>query len=370
MKFNLFSWFGNDSAVDSLPDLFPFPTTDTVFIKNDIVSTYQKILNDTLERTHGLPEKYNHALYDNCLVNEAQMGLISLLANAMFDKKDLFLVYKSDVLRLATPEEKKQIELDYKQSAKSSVGVFISFKNYDRTDMLRIYSALEYYSTAGLHKSVNLSKAVQIKIEGLRSSVALADKQVAVDQMKALADNLTKGRAIGIDAKDSVQTAQVDTAPVEKAISFTDSKRASILGLPVAYVSGELTGGIGSTGEADMRQIERGLKQYFVTIVRPVLKALFGVDVTFKSQDFRSLSSALEALRTFDMVSDSFLPNEMKIKIVAQLFDLDEEELTKAIEAEAKDNAKNAPTTTPPSNSQGTQTATTQDAQGAGGVSA
>ena len=119
-----------------------------------------------------------------------------------------------------------------------------------------------------------------------------------------------------------------------------------------------------------MRQIERGLKQYFVTIVRPALKALFGVDVTFKSQDFRSLSSALEALRTFDMVSDSFLPNEMKIKIVAQLFDLDEEELTKAIEAEAKDNAKNAPTTTPPSNSQGTQTATTQDAQGAGGVSA
>src|SRR5690606_8182713 len=123
-------------------------------------------------------------LWDNYIQSEANLGLVSLLAEAMTSKADLYLVYKPSVkvLRKATPEEEQEIRRDYEKSAKSSVGVFLSFKNYRRTDMLNIYSHFEYCVLASLNKTLNLSKAIQLKMSDLRASVSLMDSNVAKEQ--------------------------------------------------------------------------------------------------------------------------------------------------------------------------------------------
>jgi hypothetical protein len=151
---------------------------------------------------------------------------------------------------------------------------------------------------------------------------------------------MRNGNDVMLDAKDSVATATPDTSPTEKAIGFLDAKKAFILGLPLSYTVGEQTGGIGSTGEADMRAVERGLRQYFVSIIQPVFKAVFGVETEFKSQDFRQMTTALEVLKIFDLVSDENISSETKKNIVARVFDLDPDKEKKALEAEAKDREK------------------------------
>jgi hypothetical protein len=93
--------------------------------------------------------------------------------------------------------------------------------------------------------------------------------------------------------------------------------------MPLSYVDGEQTPGIGSTGEADTRAVERGLKQYYITIIKPTLEALFGIKTTFKSNDFRMIASGLEALKTFELVQDNTLMSQENMKlIVSKLFDL------------------------------------------------
>lgn len=344
------SFFSNTQIQENeIPNIFPLSLLNADFIKYDIFSTYSKILTDTLDRTNGIPKEKMPLFWDNCVQNETPEGLITLLAKAMTDKNDLFLVYKKSVgvLRLATPEEQKQIEADYKSAGKSSTGVFISFKKYQRTTMLEIYSGLEYCILNSLHKSLNISKSIQLKLKSLRASVSLNDVEIAKNQAKSIAKALSKGNDIMLDKEDEVTTATVDTSATEKAIGFLDAKKSFILGLPVAYISGLQTGGIGSTGEADMRAIERGLKQYFLSILQPTIKALFGLDVEFKTQDFRQVTSALEALKTFDLVSDESLSKESKQEIIARMFDLDPNEEKKAIQAEAN--------TTPPQNTPPTQ---------------
>ena len=84
------------------------------------------------------------------------------------------------------------------------------------------------------------------------------------------------------DKEDEITNATPDISTDEKAILFLDAKRAYILSLPWLYVTGEQTG-IGASGENDMRAVERGLKQYFVSIIQPVVKALWGVETEFKS---------------------------------------------------------------------------------------
>lgn len=326
-----------------ISEIYPFPLTLEEFKKADMLATYTKILTDTVERTHGLSEEYEPALWDNCVQSEATIGLVTLLATAMVNKSDLFIVYtpSTGVLREATYNEKEKIRNDYLKSGESQNGVYISFKNYRRTDMLHIYSGLEYCTLASLYKTVNVSKAVQIKINELRATTALTDAAVAVEQARSIAKALSDGKDILLDVKDDVTTAQPNIEPTEKAITFSDAKRAYILGLPISYISGLQTPGIGSTGEADMRAVERGLKQYFVSIIQPVLKAVFGDETEFKSQDFRQIESALEALKTFDLVSDENLSQQSKREILARMFDIDPDKELKAIQKEEKQREEN-----------------------------
>lgn len=337
-----FLWGGSSSTGDNeIPSIYPLAVAQNVFITSDVQFTFRKILVDVFERTYGLDSEYNRFLWDNCLQNESNKGLVTLLSEAMAKRSDLFLVFKRDVLREADHSEREEIRKDYKERAESKVGVFISFKNYRQSEMVEIYSGFEYCVWMALNKSLNLAKAIQLKMSDLRASVSLSDSEVAKSQARSIATALGKGNDVLLDAKDLIDSAKVDVEPTEKAIAFLTGKKAFVLGFPVSYFEGELTTGIGTTGEADTKAVERGLKPYFVSIVQPTVEALFGKKVSFKTQDFRQLSSGLEALRTFELTSDEMLSREAKTDLIGRIFELDPKEEAKALKAEAKDREEN-----------------------------
>lgn len=358
---------GKNTEVDScgVPAAFVFGLIESDFIKADLELTYSKILTDTFERVHGLPDEVMPVLWNSCVQSEASKGLVSLLACAMCDARDLFLVYSPSlkVIREATSAEAAAIRADYEKQAKSDKGVFVSFKKFHITPMLKIYSALEHACLASLHKSTNLSKAIQYKVKNMRASVSLADSAPAIDQAKALAKALGNGQDIMTDVEDSIETASPNIEPTKNAIAFLQAKRAYILNAPLAYVTGEQAMGIGTTGEADMRAIERCLKGFFNTIVRPLCLAIFNVAVEFRSEDFRDVQSGLEVLKTFDLVTDDYMSRETKQETVARFFDLDVEAERKRIEAEAKATPKPTPPVAP-APAQATATPPVAPAQG------
>lgn len=318
--------------------IFPLAINKDSFIQIDIEATYRKILTDTLERTHGIKKKDVTILWDNCVQSNSKSGkgLVSLLAEAMYKKSDLFLIYKSGVLREADNKEQEQIKKDYEAKTDSKTGVYISFKNYDRTDMLKLYAAFEYCTISSLNKTLNMGSSIQVKLHELRSSVSLGDSDVAKAQAKSIAQGITEGKAVYMDALDQIVIPEVDSEPAQNSIDFLNAKRAFYLDLPLSYISGTQTPGIGSTGEGDMRAVERGLKIYFFSIVKPVIKALLSVDTKFKTQDFRQASSASEVLRTFDLTSEKIMSLETKRDIIQRMFDIDSEEEEKFLEDDAQ----------------------------------
>ena len=327
---SLATYFGfavTPSTNEELPAIFPIEMTSDHFIETDVINIYSKILTDTAERTHGLAQKNQHLLWDNCLKSEAGDGLITMLARAMYDKADLFLVFESgvNVIRKATTDEQAQIKADYLKEAKSKTGVYISFKNYSRSDMVKLYSSLEFCTIQALNKTINLSAAIQIKIDGLRGNINLGDSANAASQALAIAKGLGNGKDVYIDAKDSIETSRPDLESTKTSIQFLNQKRSFYLGMPESYINGEQTGGIGSSGENDTKAIERGLKNYYYSILKPALEALFGGTYSYKSQDFRQIQGSLEVLKTFDITSDELISQENKLAIVNKLFDLPED---------------------------------------------
>lgn len=341
----LIKFASSKTSEHGLGEIYKLNIACDAFVKTDVIATYTKILTDTLKRTHGLKENQYALLWDNCLQSDSNQGLVTLLANAMYMKSDLFLVYNPSVniLRIATSDEQRKIREDYERLSESPTGIFLSFKNYRRTDMLRLYSSLEHCILNSFNKTVNVAKAVQIKIHELRKSVALSDAEIAISQAKSISEALRNGHDIFCDKNDEITSASPDVTPTEKALTFLDSKRSFYLDLPISYISGLQTPGIGSTGEQDMRAVESGLEaQYFFPIVKPVCLALFGAKVEFKSKDFRQMGSALEALRTFDLDSGEHLSKESKRRILARMFDVDIDEEEKRLKAEEKERESEA----------------------------
>ena len=323
---NFLSFFKGASSSQELPDIYPFPTLLAEFVKGDVETLYARILTDAIERTQGIPEKRQPLLWDNCLASDKQEGLVTMLARAMATKDELFLVYNKalDVIVQADAKEKEQIKSDYKLKGESPIGVFITFKKYTRTDFIKIYASMEYCAAGSLWKSMNISRAVQFKFNDLRASTGLNDKAEVLAQGKLLAEALRDGKDIMLDGKDVIDTAKPDLTAAEKSETFINRKLSKYTGLPASYLTGEMDATMGDSGNKDAKAVERGLKIYFFSIVRPVLEGLFGGKLTFETEDYASITSSNETLKTFDITSHELISLENKTKIINRLYGLDE----------------------------------------------
>lgn len=319
---------GPQSEPDSLIDIFPIPISSSQFVTIDVQNIYSRILIDVMERTQGIPEEAKNLLWDNCLGSEKQDGLITMVAKAMSLKKELFLVYFPDLklIRMATPVEEADIKADYKDRGESNIGVYISFKNYIQSDMVRFYSNLEYCAIGGLWKQANISKAVLLKMSDLRASVSLADSSKASKQATAMAKALAEGKDLLMDAKDIIESLTPDLTATNSTLDLISKKHSFYLGLPASYFSGEgQASSLSDTGKADSKAVERGLKPYYFSIAKPLVEGIFkNAKTTFKSEDSEGLTAALNALEVMDRTSNEFMSQENKTLVVNKAFGLDE----------------------------------------------
>lgn len=331
-----FSLGSSDESIEIFSDIFPIPITEDSFVSIDLQNIYTRILTDTVERTQGIPDDKKTLLWDNCLASEKQDGLISLLSKAMVDKEVLFLIYidVAKVVRKATPDEAAKIKESYSKKAEpvklsNGTGIYVTFKNYLKSDMVKFYSALEYCAVGGLWKQGNLSKAIQIKINDLRASVSLGDSAEAKRQAKLMAEGLAEGRDILTDAKDMIESMIPDLTATNSMLDLIAKKQSFYLGMPSSYFSGiQSSSSLSDTGKSDGKAIERGLRSYYFSIIKPVLEGLFGIKKTsYKSEDSETLDIAIRTLETFDRTSDEHLSKENKTLIVNKAFGLEEDEV-------------------------------------------
>lgn len=353
---SLFSFKNTTTTGDDLPDIFPLSLSRDDFVKTNVVQIYSKILTDVAERTNGLTDEQVELLWDNCIKSESPDGLITMLAKAMYEKKELFVVYDPaiNLIRPADSTEQERIRNSYKERSETAVmdggrrGVYISFTQFSRTDMVKLYSALEYCVVGALNKNMNLAKAIQLKMNDLRGSTSLVDSEKVREQAVNVAKQLSKGRDILIDANDMIETAKADVEAANSSMKFISEKLSFYLGLPSSYVSGEQTGGLNSTGEIDTRAVERGLKSYYFSIIKPVYQAVFDIKPVYKSQEFRQVTAGLEALKTFELAGDDYLTPRQKLQIIQRLFDIESDGEDQPPAARGETTPPATPEVTPP----------------------
>jgi hypothetical protein len=324
---DVLNWFGSGTPTTEIPNIYPMPILSRDFVSTDVRYVYSRILTDVLERTTGIKDEQMPLLWDNCSASESSEGVVTMLSRAMTEKNDLFLVYDKSVqvVRVANATEAQQIKNDYQVKNGSSVGTYVTFKKYDRTDMIKFYSSLEYVTVSGLYKTMNLSTAIQLKLNDLRSSVGAIDGSVIQAQALLIAQGLGAGKDVMLDAKDTVESSKPDLTAINQSMNLIVEKRAFYLGMPASYITVITSKGLGDSGQADAKQIDRGLKNYYFSVVKPAIESLFGIKTEFKSEDLSQVANSMEVLKTFDVTSEEYVSKDNKTKILNKVFGLPED---------------------------------------------
>ena len=278
------------------------------------VEIFRKILTDCYEHAADFPKGKEIALWDSVVFTQARRGLISILAHAMTHKEKLYLKLDEGCVRKATEAEKKEIDAD--PSGKK--GLCVDFTDFHRATIVLILASLVELLLNNANTSLNVSKSILLKINALRENVANANAGEVIEQAKAIAQGLKNGTGGLLDAGDVVELPTFDTNPMEQALDVLYGLMSFITGLPRAYISGELTTGLSTTGEADEKGIERGLTFYFNSIFKPVCDKLLGGNLVFKTSNWRKfaeVANLLPVLEATDMV-----PADYKEKLIKELF--------------------------------------------------
>lgn len=298
----LFSIWGNktDIVLYPMPRPFELQMLFDEFVNKKCQNIYIGILQECYRRSIGLDEKQANSLWDNFTgaYSNATRGVIRLIAAAMAQRTTCYLTYdkSTGIARQAIGEEQAQIMQDYQKYARSDKGVICNFNRFDQTLLIKLYLGMLYGTLEASNTQVGLSKALKFKAKDLRVTQSNVSHDEWISQGKAVVEGLKHGKPVLIDKEDDIELTKIDTDPTKEAISMYSQLMAGELGVSASYITGILTAGMNSTGEAEIEKTEGGIENFFNSIFKPICDALYNVNLKYQTSNYRKMSELTKIL--------------------------------------------------------------------------
>lgn len=315
-------WRTRDVLTD-LPAPYMLTVDAAAFIHFKVKWLYEKILKRCYALSSGLDEDKARALFDSVELGDATVGLIGLVARALTDKTELILVNDAGIVRVAEFNEAEEIKKDYAARGRSEKGVYLNFAKYTLTDILKCYMALVFEILKAERVNVGLAQALQVKINRMRETISTSNADDPMKQAKNIVDALKGGKSVAIDAGDVIQTTDLQTQAVKDALLMVYGMLASDLGVSLSFVCGELTSGLSVSGEANANFDESGIRDFFITVFKPIVDKLFGVSLRFKTDNWRKVREYAQILPYIE--SSALLTDAQKEQLAVELMGVGEE---------------------------------------------
>lgn len=315
---NIFQGTGGQVITD-LANPYKLEIDRKEFVNFKTAVLYQKILKRCYAKSKGLTDEEAQNLWDSVELGNAQYGIISMIADAMTKKRELILVNDSGIVRIADINEAEEIKKDYAEKAKSSKGVYMNFQKYTLTDIIKIYMDLVFDIMGGVKVNLGIGKALQYKIADMRKLIGASSSEDPSSVAKAVVEALKNGKSVAIDGQDNILTTPLQTAPVVEGMKLIYGLLASELGVSTSFVAGELTSGMAVTGEADVNANEEGIKDFFISVYKPVISKLFNKKIEFRSDNWRKLTQYASVIPYIE--SSLYMDEEQKKKFFNFIFE-------------------------------------------------
>lgn len=333
----MFSKKGDSAEKTELRAPYKLTLAEKVFVDFKTENLFARILKRCYHKTLNLDDKDGNiasSVFFNTENNGKKNGTIPLIARAISRRTKIYLVYDSTVglTREANTEEQKEIIKKYdSQNNKVSkldrgkYGIALDFTDYELTLLVRCYMSLIYSVMSSANTQVKLSESIQIKIDKLRENISNLTSEDATKQANEVNDALKAGNSVLLSSLDQVIQTAINSDSIDKALDLFNTQLASDLGLSFSFVSGKLTSGMSATGDADINYEDQGIKDFWVSIWKPVCVKLYDrPKVKYKSDRWRAMEAKIKMLPFIE--TSSLISEKTKQEYADEIFDINEDQ--------------------------------------------
>ena len=309
---------------DNLNLCFDLSLKEKEFVDYMISDLYQSILTMCFDKIifpdaeKDFKDKITPSFYDNLSVEGINKGIIKNLAYGIVQNKTIFLVNASAgdniIVRQGTQEELQKYE---KEQGNIKNQIQMDFTKYNQSKTLKLFYSMIYWIIRATNTNVKISNSVLVKIAKLRELVAKEDAEEVIKQAKEINDAIKKGNSIIADKDDTMERLEINSQATKDALDVAFSLISGLIKMPLSFVNGELTTGLTQTGDSDNLAIERGLKNYYYTILKPCTEKLFETKTRFSSDNTAKLKTLIGILPQLEL--STLLTDDEKRAIIEDL---------------------------------------------------
>ncbi len=309
---------------DNLSLCFDLSLSEKNFVDYMVSDLYQSILTMCFDKIifpdaeQDFKDKITPSFYDNLSVEGINKGIIKNLAYGIVQNQKVFLVNASAgdniIVRQGTQEELQKYE---KEQGNIKNQIQMDFTKYNQSKALKLFYSMIYWIIRATNTNVKISNSVLVKIAKLRELVAKEDADEVIKQAKEINDAIKKGNSIIADKDDTMERLEINSQATKDALDVAFSLVSGLIKMPLSFVNGELTTGLTQTGDSDNLAIERGLKNYYYTILKPCTEKLFETKTRFSSDNTAKLKTLIGILPQLEL--STLLTDEEKRAIIEDL---------------------------------------------------
>ena len=309
---------------DNLSLSFNLSLKETEFVDYMVSDLYQSILTMCFDKIifpdaeKDFKDKITPSFYDNLSVEGINKGIIKNLAYGIVQNQKVFLVNASAgdniIVRQGTQEELQKYE---KEQGNIKNQIQMDFTKYNQSKVLKLFYSMIYWIIRATNTNVKISNSVLVKIAKLRELVAKEDAEEVIKQAKEINDAIKRGNSIVADKDDTMERLEINSQATKDALDVAFSLVSGLIKMPLSFVNGELTTGLTQTGDSDNLAIERGLKNYYYTILKPCTEKLFDTKIRFTSDNTAKLKTLIGILPQLEL--STLLTDDEKRAIIEDL---------------------------------------------------
>lgn len=309
---------------DNLSLSFNLSLKETEFVDYMVSDLYQSIFTMCFDKIifpdaeKDFKDKITPSFYDNLSVEGINKGIIKNLAYGIVQNQKVFLVNASAgdniIVRQGTQEELQKYE---KEQGNIKNQIQMDFTKYNQSKALKLFYSMIYWIIRATNTNVKISNSVLVKIAKLRELVAKEDADDVIKQAKEINDAIKRGNSIIADKDDTMERLEINSQATKDALDVAFSLVSGLIKMPLSFVNGELTTGLTQTGDSDNLAIERGLKNYYYTILKPCTEKLFDTKTRFTSDNTAKLKTLIGILPQLEL--STLLTDDEKRAIIEDL---------------------------------------------------
>lgn len=310
---------------DNLSLCFDLSLKEKDFVDYMVSDLYQSILTMCFDKIifpdakeKDFKDKITPSFYDNLSVEGINKGIIKNLAYGIVQNQKVFLINASAgddiIVRQGTQEELQKYE---KEQGNIKNQIQMDFTKYNQSKALKLFYSMIYWIIRATNTNVKISNSVLVKIAKLRELVAKEDAEEVIKQAKEINDAIKKGNSIIADKDDTMERLEINSQATKDALDVAFSLVSGLIKMPLSFVNGELTTGLTQTGDSDNLAIERGLKNYYYTILKPCTEKLFETKTRFSSDNTAKLKTLIGILPQLEL--STLLTDDEKRAIIEDL---------------------------------------------------